>query len=218
MQYTGGRIEGIRQQYFRIYIMNFFKNPEYASTRTLLAVVLVLGVGYGVYSVAGSSSNSFLGSALFATNNIKVTLDSANAVIAVSNPGDNNDIGMYEINFHIKAIGDDAYIAPTLSSNPMSYNNIYSVVNDSGTVFDGGGVTSLLTTSADISPMGRYIVYEGDVESFTVTVQKTSSEENPGGMYKTLLKRIRWNNDDSDTFQNKALDKNIFTTDLLNLN
>ncbi len=35
--------------------MNFWKNPEYAPLKTLLAFVLAVGIGWGIYNIAGNS-------------------------------------------------------------------------------------------------------------------------------------------------------------------
>lgn len=37
--------------------MNFWKNPEYAPLKTLLAFVLALGIGWGVYNIAGDTGS-----------------------------------------------------------------------------------------------------------------------------------------------------------------
>lgn len=37
--------------------MNFWKNPEYAPLKTLLAFVLALGIGWGIYNIAGNTGS-----------------------------------------------------------------------------------------------------------------------------------------------------------------
>lgn len=59
--------------------MNFFKNPEFSSIRTILAIVIVLGVGFGVYKIVGNNT-SLQGSAFLATKkstveNVAISFD-----------------------------------------------------------------------------------------------------------------------------------------------
>lgn len=37
--------------------MNFWKNPEYAPLKTVLAFVIVFGIGFGLYKIAGDSAS-----------------------------------------------------------------------------------------------------------------------------------------------------------------
>ncbi len=37
--------------------MNFWKNPEYAPLKTVLAFAIVVGIGYGVYQISGNQSS-----------------------------------------------------------------------------------------------------------------------------------------------------------------
>lgn len=37
--------------------MNFWKNPEYAPLKTVLALVIAIAIGWGIYNVAGNSGS-----------------------------------------------------------------------------------------------------------------------------------------------------------------
>ncbi len=150
--------------------------------------------------LAGGVYSSSTGLACNPTQNVSLYATPLSSSAQVeSNSGNNNDIGIFVINFKVTAWNGDIYLPDVAGYNG---SNVILYSADMNGLPENGGLAGVLTcTSCENSSSGNYVIENGNTETLTITVQIDNSETNNGaGSYRVKLQGIRWNVNDSGTF------------------
>jgi hypothetical protein len=104
----------------------------------------------------------------------------------------------YEFEVDLTAFEDDAYLNATSSASDINTVDDetggevpfhYTIENENGTT-----TTYDVVSTADETNNNNFVVYEGDTETFTVTVEYDSADKSS---YRMILDQARFNTDDS---------------------
>jgi len=123
------------------------------------------------------------GSATSASHTIALTgvvVEAVSTSQSVSTPGDNSasTTATFTVKFDVTALEEDAYVSSTTATS-SSDGIVYSILGDSFT----GTVSSIITSTATLTS-NRYLVEEGETETFTLTV--TVNPASAGTFYVRL--------------------------------
>ncbi len=149
----------------------------------------------------------------FRTEGISVALVSVDESVSASDT-DNQDSATFTIKFKVTAIGDDVYVATTVTAGTdyaVERSGTATTVNVSGVVVN--------TTDTDITSGYNWLVEDGSSETITLTVLKAPGVSDFDGLYRAVLSGVRWNSDDSnDTYNTYSSNLDDFVTDYVSLN
>ncbi len=152
--------------------------------------------GYGQDIENGSNQVSMTGSMTgnpITFRSLGLSADSAPTTSAsVTNNGGNvtTQTGTFTFTFNVTAFGQDAFIAST--SNAFTAT-VYDYTNNN-TATSSATVASSLTSTADRSGLGNYVVHSGQTKQVTV---QTTVNSGQGHFYYVVLNAIKFNTTDS---------------------
>jgi hypothetical protein len=151
--------------------------------------------GYGQDIENGSNQVSLTGSVTgnpITFRSLGLSADSAPTTSAsVQNNGGNvtAQTGTFNFTFNVTAFGQDAYIASTSAAFTAT---VFDYTNNSATT--SALIASSLTSTADRSGLGNYVVHSGQTKQ--ITVQSTVST-GAGHFYYVVLNSLKFNTSDS---------------------
>lgn len=129
-----------------------------------------------------------------------------------------DDSGTFVLKFDVTAFDADLYVNKSAASGTVAttVGVNYQVTDGSGTVVNVGTPTQSLSSSAD-TVGGQYIVYDGDTETFTLTV---SIDPNATGFYGARVYSFNFKPDASGnpTVWQRALPASDYESDPLEIN
>lgn len=129
---------------------------------------------------------------------------------------DADDEGVFTVSFEVTAFETDIYVNKSAASGTTmgTAGANYLVEDSAGDPVGAGTSTAVLTSSADTEGT-RFIVEEGETETFTLTVEYDPATS---GFYQMQVYSLNFNNvnDDPDT-QQRALDESDYETDSLSI-
>lgn len=127
-----------------------------------------------------------------------------------------DDEGVFVISFDVTAFETDLYLNKTAASGTAmgTAGASFLVEDNSGNAVGAGTSSASLTSTADTDGT-RFIVNEGETETFTLTVEYDPAT---AGFYQLQLYSLNFNNSnaDPDTAQ-RALDESDYETDALSI-
>ena len=151
--------------------------------------------GYGQDIENGSNQVSLTGSMTgnpITFRSLGLAADSAPTTSAsVTNNGGNvtTQTGTFTFTFNVTAFGQDAYIASTTSAFTTTVYDYTLGVSTSSPA-----VASSLTSTADRSGLGNYVVHSGQTKQVTV---QTTVNSGAGHFYYVVLNSLKFNTSDS---------------------
>lgn len=107
--------------------------------------------------------------------------------------------GTFNFTFNVTAFGQDIYLASTSVAYGGSNNGTYGLVvfdYTNGNTATSSNVTSSLTSTADRSTNGNYVIHSGQTKSVTVTASATAGA---GHFYYAVLKNLYFSTVDTGT-------------------
>jgi hypothetical protein len=117
----------------------------------------------------------------------------ATATAAYLNNSTTAQTGTFTFTFDVTAFGQDIYVAPDYSAFSM---NIIA----SSTGNQNSPDSSAITSTADLSPNGNFVIHDGQTKTFTITGLMM------GGCgqdyYNAVLSSLNYGTDDTDTNEN----------------
>lgn len=120
--------------------------------------------------------------------------------LKINDDGAADDEGVFEIEFDVTAFESDVYIDNNALRGLVETNTgVNFIMTSGGTTVTTGTTTSSLTSTADLDG-SRYLVSEGETETFTLTVEFDPATS---GFHKVELYSVNFNdtNADADTQQ-----------------
>lgn len=146
------------------------------------------------------------GSATSASHTIALTgivVEANSTSQSVTTPGDSsaNTYATYTIKFDVTALEEDAYIDDVAASGTVTNGVGFVSFGDSFT----GTSSSILTATAELTG-GRYLVEEGETETFTLTV---TLDPSAAGTFGVRLDEVNFND-------SNAAGDTVFTVDASN--
>jgi hypothetical protein len=149
----------------------------------------------------------------FRTEGISVSLVSVTESVSASDT-DNADSATFTIKFKVTAIGENVYVATTVTAGTdytVDRSGTATTVNVSGVAVN--------TSDTDLSSGYNWLIEEGSSENITLTVLKSPGVSDFDGLYRAALAGVRWNSDDSnDTYNTYSSNLDDFKTDYVSLN
>jgi hypothetical protein len=140
----------------------------------------------------------------------------------IGNAGTPDDVGEFEIEFDVTAVGDDVYI-----SNQVSALTYLGVPHQIGIFRDGSRLSYNAasnfsnSSSANYNPTtGNYEIEEGETETFVLTVAVNNADAvlQQAGNYQIVLEKLKWSfNDNPYGYYSKLLDPGVYATPALYL-
>lgn len=118
----------------------------------------------------------------------------------------------FTINMTVQAIGETVYLADSTSAGFAPGNNLVRFMENDAIVH--GGVTVGTYADISVSPSGNFVLLDGEVEHVTVIVEYTEEYMSPDFAYQAVLKNLRYNTDDSDSYKIKYLDEDFQTEEI----
>lgn len=145
---------------------------------------------------------------------IMVTFLSSSSQITSNSTTANTNTGQMEVKFRVTAFDDTIYVADTsaativstIPDNTIGADAIRYRVAVGGTATTAG-LSALVTTSAtsnvgEQSANGNVTLEDGESLDYTVTVTRTNTVANGGGIFQLFLQAVGWNTTDSATVYN----------------
>jgi hypothetical protein len=138
-------------------------------------------------------------------------VETSATVKANSNSTTDDDEGVYTIEFEVTAFNEDVYINNSAARGTTTSTGgvNYIIENSQGDETTAGSADANLDSTAEVDN-GRYVVREGDTETFTLTVEYDPQD---AGFYRLQLYTINYNDTGAnpDVFQ-RALPESRFET------
>jgi hypothetical protein len=148
----------------------------------------------GADDLEHSAPNQFSGSAngeehLLVAEGIILPLDGVET--STDTQGDNDQTGIFTIEFEVTAVEDDFYITDLVSASTSAVEGVaYKVDGPSGATSTTSGV---LSSTADEDTDGVFTVQEGETETFTMTV---TVDTNTTGQHRITLTEVNFSADE----------------------
>ncbi len=114
-----------------------------------------------------------------------ITLDTERVRTTTATLGQNSTAGVFTLSVPMTAIGNDFYVVPTASTAAAVGGFTYTI--DGGTGFEVA--SAVLSSTADETGSGVYIVREGRTETFTLTV---TLDPSAAGQYRIGLAEVTY--------------------------
>ncbi len=139
-----------------------------------------------------------------------------------SGQSSNDDLGTLKIQFKVTAVGDTVYMS-SLAGTSGAATNLF-VVDRSGTATTGGvsGTLTMINLDSssddDLTAAGNYTIEEGEVRTFELVATVQLPTAGSAGQFKAALSTLKWNTDNSTTYQSYTQNLDSFKTSYLGLN
>lgn len=136
--------------------------------------------------------------------------------------GSNDDIATFTITFEVEAFDDDVFIPDTASNAATTH--IDFTVDKAGTELSAAQYGSAVTATVvnndddDVSTGGYFDINDGDKEELTLTISVANSGSLGAGLYRAAINNIRWNVDDTSSFNSYTFNLDSFKTDYISVN
>ena len=128
-----------------------------------------------------------------------------------------DDEGDFSLTFEVTAFESDLYVNPSAfrGTGATTAGVSYTIEDGSGAEIATGTAVDSLTSSAEEEGSGRFLVEEGETETFTLSVEFDPATE---GFFQVQLWSLNFNVADADpnTVQ-RALDESDYETDSLSI-
>lgn len=170
------------------------------------ASVTVTVPGNGIDIENGSNRVTVQGTATgnpITFRSLGLAADSAPTTTAVvANNGGNvtSQTGTFTFTFNVTAFGQDAFIASTTNAYGVTVfdftnSNTATSSNVTGSVIANPNVATSLTSTADRSTLGNYVIHSGQTKQ--ITIQVALSTAGAGHFYYAVLKNLKFNTSDA---------------------
>ncbi len=124
---------------------------------------------------------------------------------SVTTPGSSSSAtyGSYTLVYTVQALEEDAFIDDTAaSSTALTYGAGFSLIGDT---YAGPAASAVLTSTADLDSGTRFVVREGDTETFTLTVTLNPTT---AGTFGVRLNKVNFNDDNATADTSLTVDPN----------
>ncbi len=160
---------------------------------------------------------------------IKVKFVSASQTVTADDGAD-NDTGTFKLVFDVTGFGNTVYVSDDAVATTATSITAETVATDGMLYFletDGAGTIAASSTESvtytdqsgnPTDATNGIELGEGETARVTLTVFRTNAIATDDGAYRTLLKGIGWNTDNSTTFNVYDFDLEDFKTDSISLN
>ncbi len=134
----------------------------------------------------------------------------------------NDDLGTFKIQFKVTAVGDTIYMS-SLAGTSGAASNLF-VVDRSGTTTTGGvsGTLTMININSssedDLTAAGNYTIEDGETRTFELVATVQLPTAGSAGQFKAALSTLKWNTNNSTTYQSYTQNLDSFKTSYVGLN